>query len=441
MEMPLRQKLRVMTLVDRSLGFGGAERLAAQVTMRLDPGRFERMMCTSRPSASPIMTEVEESGVRVLSLDRSCRAALWQWWPLVSFLRRERVDVLHAHKFSSNAWASVIGPLAQVPVVLAHEHSWSYHGQHARYLLDRHVVARGATLILAVSAEDRRRMIELEHIDPAKILFVPNGIPDVEMGDGRRVRAELGISPAAPVVGTVANLRAPKALDVLVEAAALLVPRFPDLRVVIVGQGPLEGALRALIRDRKVCESVLLLGRRTDVPDVLAAVDVAVCSSDSEGSPLAVMEYMRAGKPVVSTHVGGIPDLIEDGTHGLLVDRRDVPGLASAIGRLLEDPVRRLDMGARARDRQQRDFDLDVMVRRIELLYEDLFRSTRRAARDGWTPTVGRAADARVVVRPSSNSRQVGPAASPPPHELDAEPRRLQGSVGEIEAERKRIGP
>jgi glycosyltransferase involved in cell wall biosynthesis len=109
------------------------------------------------------------------------------------------------------------------------------------------------------------------------------------------------------------------------------------------------------------------------VPDLLAAFDLAVSSSSFEGSPLALMEYMDAALPVVATRVGGVPDLIDDGVHGLLVEPGDAGALARAMGELLRDPGRAREMGARGRERRRSEFDLDGTVRRLEALYEELF--------------------------------------------------------------------
>jgi glycosyltransferase involved in cell wall biosynthesis len=117
---------------------------------------------------------------------------------------------------------------------------------------------------------------------------------------------------------------------------------------------------------------VTLLGRRTDVPDVLAAADVAVICSDREGQPLALREYMAAGKAIVATCVGGVPELIEDRAQGVLVPPRDVNALAGAIRELLRNPSLREELGRRARERQQMELDFDDMVRRFEALYDEL---------------------------------------------------------------------
>ena len=178
------RRLKVLQLTDRVGTHGGAEHLTMQIAERLDPARFESMVCATRFSAlerekdtvEDAAAALRRSGVRFVGLDRRTRAHVWAWWPLVRLLRKERVDVIHAHKFGSNIWGVVFGRLCGVPVVVTHEHGWSFEGR-AKTIMDRELIARGSNAFVAVSREDRRRMIELEKIDPETAVFVPNGIP------------------------------------------------------------------------------------------------------------------------------------------------------------------------------------------------------------------------------------------------------------------------
>lgn len=375
-----RNKLRVLTLVDGIGLAGGGERLARQIVAGLDPERFERTLCVSRWSpeqerrgATPqLLAELERAGVRFVGLRRRSAADLAAWRPLLRLLRRERIDVLHAHKFGSNVWAAILGSLARTPVVIAHEHTWSFEGKRLRKLLDRRLIAPRVDAFLTVSREDRRRMAEIEGVDPAKLIFVPNGIPAPAPPSGADIRAELGIPAGAPVVGTVCALRPQKALEVLIEAARPLLAEVPDLRVLIVGDGAERGALERRIDALGLGGVVMLLGHRDDVPDVLQGLDVAVLCSDFEGTPLSVLEYMEAALPVVATRVGGVPDLVEEGKQGLLVERRDPGGLAEAVATLLRDPSTARAMGERGRARRREQFDLGVTVAEVERIYAGL---------------------------------------------------------------------
>lgn len=375
-------RVRVVTLVDILSSHGGAEHFALLIATRLNPERFDSTLCVSRwppsspadtdPSAQQALERLDEAGVRLLGLARRRKIEVVPWVRLGRFLRRERVQVLHTHKFGSNVWGTPVGRIARVPVVLAHEHTWSYVGQPLRRFLDRELVARAADRFIAVSRADQRRMVEVEGVDPRRTLFVPIGIVPSPPPDGRDVRAELGIAPGVPTIGVVGLLRPQKAHHVLLRATALLAREWPGIQVLLVGDGPERAELERLARDLGLQDAVRFLGYRPDVPDVLRALDIAVCCSDFEGSPAAVLEYMDAALPVVATEVGGIPDLIEPGVHGLLVPAGDPEALADALAELLRDPARARRMGALGQERRRAEFDLDVMVRRFEDLYCEL---------------------------------------------------------------------
>ena len=275
--------------------------------------------------------------------------------------------------FGSNVWAAVLGSLAGVPVIVAHEHGWSYEGQPVRRLLDRILVARSSSAIIASSELARIRMVEVEHIDPrrTRLVYIRNGIAQ-PVPSGRSTRADLMIADDAPLVVAVARLDPYKSLHVLVDAAGRLVAEFPGLRVVIAGEGPERPRLERQIAELRLGDAVKLLGARSDVPDLIAACDVATLCSYSETTPLAIMEYMALGKPVVATRAGGIPDLIEDQVHGLLVEPEDPAALAQAIAKLLRDPGRARELGRRGRDRQRQEFSIDAVARRVETLYQEL---------------------------------------------------------------------
>jgi glycosyltransferase involved in cell wall biosynthesis len=374
------RRLKVLTLTDQLVYLGGgAERVAMEIAMGLDQTRFESLFCASRywegarsESVQDAERRMDEAGVRYLGLGRRSGTDLYRWLSLRGILRRERVDVLHAHMFGSNVGGTVIGRLARVPVIVAHEHTWSFEGRPLRRFVDREVIGRGSTVFVAVSRDDQRKMIEIEGVNPEKILHVPNGIAAPPPPSGADVRSELGIPPGVPLIGTVSVLRPQKALDVFVRATAELLREDPDLRVLLAGDGPLKGELTELVHSLGVQDRLLMPGYRSDASDVIAALDVAISSSAFEGSPLAVMEYMESARPIVATRVGGVPDLIEDGVHGLLVDPGDDTALAAAIRRMLADPEAARRMGEAAQERRRHEFTVELMVRRFEALYERL---------------------------------------------------------------------
>lgn len=383
--MTTKSKLRVLTLVDGIGTYGGGETLARAITTRLDKRRFEATLCVTRwepsPEFSGALAELDAAGVRFVGLERHRRLDLRPWGTVLRMLRGG-VDILHSHKFGSNVWAAALTTLARPPVFVAHEHTWSYSGDRLRILLDRRLIASRADALVAVSRDDQRKMVEIERIPPEKTRFIPNGI-DLEpppKDAGKRIRRELGLGVDQPVIGTVATLRAQKALDVLIEAALILREEFTDLAVLVAGGADPQAAeeaarLEALVARLGVGETVRFLGPRDDVPSLLAALNVAVISSDYEGSPLSAMEYMEAALPVVATRVGGVPDIVVDGETGLLVPPRDPVAIATAVTRLLAEPELARRMGEAGRRRRRAEFDLSATVRRVEQLYEELYRA------------------------------------------------------------------
>lgn len=367
-----------MTLVDHADVVGGAELLAVHLAAGLDSSRFHSQLCASRSPQQGVDQAVDEAiallrdaGVAYHTLGRRAKLDVWRWAGFVRLLRRERIDVLHAHKFGSNAWGVLTGRLARVPVIVAHEHTRNdpYSSNRLRAAIDRDLIARHSNAFVAVSRADQRYMVEVERIPAESTVFLPNGAPDSAPSPGVDARPLLGVGAATPTVGSAGFMHPRKRFDLLVRAASILRVEFPDLRVVIAGDGDQRGAIESLIAQLDLGDTVQLLGRRTDVIDLLPGFDVAVCCSDHEGSPISVIEYMQAARPIVATSVGGNPDLIEDGREGLLVAPGDHRALADAIGQLLRDRERARRLGEAARERCRREFTIESMCRRVEELY------------------------------------------------------------------------
>ena len=378
----------MLTLSDSIGTHGGAEELARQIAQRLDPDRFQSVLCATRfvpgPATDRVLDSLRESGTDLIAMQRTGSLSIGAWRGLLAEMRRRRIDIVHSHKLGSNFWAALLAPRVPASVFVAHEHTWSYEGQPMRKLLDRQLIARRADAFVAVSEDDRRKMIEIERIPPEVVRFIPNGIPDPPSPRAsEEVRAELGIAPGRPIVGMVATLRPQKAYDVLIAAAARLRETVPGVAVVIVGgeeSGTTQERLRleALVAELGVEDTVVFAGFRPDAYNVINAFDVGALSSDFEGSPLTVLEYMEAAKPVVSTSVGGVPGQVVEGETGLLVERRNPALLAEALGSLLLDPERARAMGEAGRRRRRELFTVDATTRAVEKLYLELARSAVR---------------------------------------------------------------
>jgi glycosyltransferase involved in cell wall biosynthesis len=365
------RRLRVLAVLDSPTDQGGAERFALGLVSHLPRDRFEPWVCSTRFATPEASEALADAGVSHISLRRTGKADVHRLGGLAMLLKMGRFDVVHAHMFGSNVWGTVLGKLCSVPVIIAHEHNWSYTGELMRRMIDRHVIARYATRFVAVSESNRTRMIELEGIPAEKVLVLPTAYIPHRITAPIDIRAELGLSPDAKIIGVAATLRVEKALEVMISALAQVVQQFPDTHLVIAGDGPQRGLLESQAASTGMTGHVHFLGERRDVTPILENVDVGALSSDWEGMPLFVLECMTTGTPVVATNVGGLPEVVEDDRTGLLVPPRDPAALAQAISALLADPERGRRLAAAAAERM-RHYTIDTVAQRFADLYEQL---------------------------------------------------------------------
>jgi glycosyltransferase involved in cell wall biosynthesis len=383
----MAERVKVLFVINKLGEQGGAERFTLGLAANLPRDRVQPWVCVTRSATDGAVRTLGEAGVPCVVLGRRSRWHSYRMLKLAGLMRRERFDVVHTHMFGSNLWGTVMGRLTGVPILIAHEHTWSFEGKPGRVWADGHIIGRLATRFVAVSSADAERMVQQEGVPAAKVVVMPTGYVPRRAGSGN-IRAELGLGDQVPLVATAAVLRPQKAIDVLLDAFALLLKRIPDAHLVIAGDSmmrpdgtrdPLRGALKARAHELGVSQSVHFLGVRDDVDAILGAADAAALSSDFEGSPLFVFECMAHGTPIVSTAVGGIPDVIEDGVSGVLVPRRDPQALAAGLAGVLADADRRAALSAAARLRVD-EFTIGSVAERFADLYEEL------AASNGWGP-------------------------------------------------------
>ncbi len=344
---------------------------------RLDPARYRSRVLTWREGW--LTDEVRRRGIPVAAMPLA--RALDPGWPrrLLARLAEWKVDLLHAHEFAMNTYGTVVARLAGKPIVTT-VHGKHYHGERLHRRLAYRFVARAASRMVAVSDDIARDLVERVGVRPGGLVTVYNGIDLAAVrrpGEGPRVRRELGLDPDAPVVGAIGNLFPVKGHTYLVQAAARLARDWPDLVVLLCGRPILEAELEAEAARLGVGDRVRFLGFRDDVGALLDALDVFVLPSLSEGLSLSLIEAMAAGTPVVTTAVGGNPELVEDGVTGLLVPPRDPAALAAAVGRLLADRALGRRLADRARARAESTFAVEGMLARYEALYDEMLGAAR----------------------------------------------------------------
>lgn len=369
---------KVLLVVDNlHENVGGAERFMVGLATHLPRDRFDVRTLTTRASRGALLEMLRAADIPHVNLGRRTKLDYHRLAGLARVLNKDGIDVLHTHKFGSNLSGAVIGRACRVPVVIAQEHTWSYEGQPLRKLLDGRLIGRLVDRFVAVSRADRDRMVELEGVPPSKTVVIPAAYVPRAVLSRRDLRVELGLAPGTPLVGTAANLRPQKALEVLLDAYAQVIATVADARLVIAGDGPSRAGLERRAAELGLTERVFFLGPREDVDAILTSLDLVVLSSDFEGTPLLAFECMAYGTALVATDVGGLRDVVDDGVSGLLVPRRDPSALASAIVGLLGDHRRRADLEVAALLRLK-SFTIDAVASRFADLYDEILHERRR---------------------------------------------------------------
>lgn len=356
----------------RGSSIHGVSRLFSWWFPRYDRARFEVTLCgLKRPE--PATRWLAEQGIPVLHLGRG-RFDPRILTDLVSLARKRQARILHVHGYSAADFGRLAARIAGAKLVL-HEHFADPRMPAYQALADR-ALRRLAAGAIAVSRSTREFLVRERFVPEDRVRLIWNGAPLDEFAPvprerGVRVRRELGLPEDAPLFGTIGRLNAQKGHRFLIDAAAIVLARRPEARVLVAGDGDLMDELRGQAARLSLSDRVVFAGHRSDVPDLLGALDVFCLSSLYEGTPLALFEAMAAGKPIVSTAVDGCREVLEDGATALLVPASDAQALAAAIERLLADADlrRRLAQAALAASRR---YDVRACVDQMQAFYDDI---------------------------------------------------------------------
>lgn len=355
---------RLMVLID-TLAMGGAERVAVELVCGLDRRRFAPHVVVTR-STGPLQQQLHAADVPVTVLGRRRRLSL------VAYRRARRIarscDLIHSHKFSSNVWGALLARTSGRPLI-AHEHNWSGTPSRLRSFLNRRWIAPVTSQFACVSAPVARQLIG-DAVPASKIRVLRNAVPLDQPVSRSAARRELRISPTAFVVGIVARLRPEKNHELLLQATARLVADKREVTVCAVGDGPRRAYLERLAKEFGVADRLVWAGERRTAGRLVTAFDIAVLCSAWEGLPLAALEAMAAGVPLIATAVGGLPDLLADGA-GLLVPPGDAEGLAAAIATLHAAPDTAARIAAAGRRRAHDRHDPASTLATLDKMYAE----------------------------------------------------------------------
>lgn len=381
-------RLHVLEVLGNAI-VGGMESYAYRLVERLPGERFRvSVMC---PFESPLTERLRSLGVDTLIVSMPEDPSWASLQTTCAFVQSGGVDVLHAHMPNAHLLAALAGRLTGKPVLA------TIHGRQLT-MLDLEVHRTTGSRLNVVCRQTYYQALGLG-VDADRLSFIPNGVDTAVYRPAPRLvpvlRPALGIRNEDVVVGFVGRLSAEKGPDLFVRMAAIAHVKAPDAHFVLIGEGPMRGELESMIADAKLGARVHLAGLREDLPSVYNELDVLASTSRSEAMPLALMEAMACGLPVVGLRAGGVPDLIEQGVTGFLVGLLDHESAARCVLDLIAAPALRARMAEAARARTLRRFDLDDNVEQVAQLLARLAAPRGATRRMSAVPSGGGANAAR----------------------------------------------
>ena len=348
---------------------------------------LSKLVCRAEMNLSVILfnegrleKEIESLGVPVRVFPESRWGSGKIFLELVREFKKSNVRIIHTHKYKDTILAAPAAKLCGIPHVVRTVHGLRepFDGLQAFKMscyeaIERTVHRSCVDSIIGVSSQIAARYKADGEV--SRVTCIRNGI-DLEGKSVQvnrwQIRKDLGIDSETCLIGTVGRLTPVKGITYLLQAARILLRRGTNVKVLIVGEGSIRQDLLTQTHDLGISDNVVFLGHREDTDALLQAMDIFVLPSLSEGIPMALLEAMAACRAIVASRVGGVPEIVEDGVEGFLVEPMDVNGLVERCGQLIESPELARKMGEQGRKRVERDFSATAMADRVALVYKEL---------------------------------------------------------------------
>jgi len=375
--------MRVLHMIS-SAGYAGAEAQILELGRgQVRDGQQVGLLVLHRAKGGrgvhPLVPSARAWGITATQFEDRARFPLWLISQIARQLREGEFDLLHTHGYKANLLGVSAAYVAQIPIIATiHGYTDAFPAVRVYKRLDL-LVLRRFPKVIAVSDYLRQELIA-SGLTPHRVATVYNAI-DLDVfasnacTDRREVRTELGIEPNVPVVLTVGRLNPEKGHCYLLESVRLACAHVPDLRVLVVGEGPLRKQLEASTRSQHLDACVSFLGWRDDVASLMAASDLFVLASTRESFGLVILEALALGVPVIATRVGGVPEIIRTGESGILVEPRDSVALAEAMIWVLTNPAQAGQLARQGRAMVQQRFPVEVMVKATNRIYHEVLSS------------------------------------------------------------------
>ncbi|MGQ9671488.1 MAG: glycosyltransferase family 4 protein [Desulfosoma sp.] len=385
MNQSAESKIKVLRIIAR-LNIGGPAIHVVYLNARLDPARFESLLVsgTENPGEGSMLDYALFHGVQPIVVPEIVGEATFKprdlkaLAKLYRLIQREQPQIVHTHTAKAGFLGRLAARMARVPVILHTYHGHVLHGYYSPFKTHllrwmEKALARITDGIVAVSVQVKNDLVAYGIASADKITVISLGFDldpflSCQQYKGAFLR-ELGLDDSTPLVGIVGRIFPIKNHRLFLESAAIVSSKAPAARFVIVGDGNLRSEMENCARELGISERVIFTGWRRDMPSIYADLDVLVVSSNNEGTPVSAIEAMAAGRPVVATRVGGLPDIITDSENGYLVPPRDPEALAGAVLRLLQEPELASRMGQTGQTMARERFAVRRLITDTEAFY------------------------------------------------------------------------
>jgi glycosyltransferase involved in cell wall biosynthesis len=368
--------IKVLHVISK-LPVGGVENLLLMVLRNCDRERFFPLVC-SLSDKGEIGKEIEELGFEVVCLNKLKHRLDWTIVKdIYRCIKQNNIKVVFSYQYHANLYGRIAAHLARVPCIIASVHNvYTIDKKIHRRIINKYL-AGWTDRIVAVSKAVKDDVLKYDSVPDSKVEIIYNGVDLSKFLDnnGNNIRNEFRIPVSAPVIGTVGRLTLQKGQRYLLEAVSQLRGKFPELVLLVVGDGPLKNELGDYAETLGIQESAIFTGSRRDVPSLLAAMDLFVLPSLWEGLSISLIESMAAGKPVITTDIAPIREVVNTDKVGILVPPKNSKTLAEAIERLLRNKNLAERLGMAARERVFSTFNIETTIRRYTDIFEDILRN------------------------------------------------------------------
>lgn len=366
-------KVKVLHILEWFEIGGGMEKITAEIACGLDRDKYDvEVWCVHRGGKFVEIVQQKKIPVRVLNIATYYNP--FNILKLAKAFRAAKPDIIHTHGYFAATIGRIAAKIAGVPICINHVHSayWEYT---SRNLFIERFLSQATSKIICVSDHVRNFVINHEKIDPSKVEVIYNGISFPLIPSREQARQAFNAVEGDVIITTVASLFENKGHKVLLKALSLVSDQGKNFKCWIIGEGPMEKELKELTQQLKLASKVFFWGVREDVGRFLSASDIFVLASiQREGLPISVLEAWAFQVPVITTKVGGLPEIIEDQINGLLIAPNDPVLLAAAISGLIDDQPKRIRFTQAGIIKFKEQFDVQLMVSRIEDLYQECLK-------------------------------------------------------------------